>query len=97
MHLIWVLIVGLIVGAVAKLIMPGKDGGGIIATMLLGVAGSFIAGFVGRAFGWYQDPGSGPGLIASLVGALILLGVYRLAIGRGLGHHDKRYDRPAHR
>jgi uncharacterized membrane protein YeaQ/YmgE (transglycosylase-associated protein family) len=100
MHLIWTLIVGLVVGAVAKLIMPGRDDGGIIATMLLGIAGSFIAGFLGRAFGWYQDPGTGPGIIASVVGALILLAVYRMAIGRGMGRHDKRedrFDRPVHR
>ena len=53
MHYIWMLIVGLVVGALAKLIMPGKDPGGIIVTMLLGVAGSFIAGIIGRAVGWY--------------------------------------------
>jgi uncharacterized membrane protein YeaQ/YmgE (transglycosylase-associated protein family) len=97
MHLIWTLVVGLVVGAVAKLIMPGRDGGGIIATLLLGIAGSFIAGFVGKTLGWYQDPGTAPGMIASVVGALVLLGIYRMAIGRGVGRHDKRYDRPAHR
>jgi uncharacterized membrane protein YeaQ/YmgE (transglycosylase-associated protein family) len=94
MHLIWTLIVGLIAGALAKLIMPGKDPGGVIVTMLLGIAGSFVAGFLGRAVGWYRDPGSSPGILASIVGALILLGVYRLATGRGLGRHDKRLDRP---
>jgi uncharacterized membrane protein YeaQ/YmgE (transglycosylase-associated protein family) len=94
MHLIWTLIVGLIAGSLAKLIMPGKDPGGLIVTLLLGLAGSFLAGLLGRAVGWYHDPGSGPGIIASIVGAVILLGIYRLAIGRGLGHHDKRTDRP---
>jgi uncharacterized membrane protein YeaQ/YmgE (transglycosylase-associated protein family) len=94
MHLIWTLIVGLIVGSLAKLIMPGKDPGGLIVTLLLGVAGSFVAGLLGRAVGWYRDPGSGPGIITSVIGALILLGIYRLAIGRGLGRHDKRMDRP---
>jgi uncharacterized membrane protein YeaQ/YmgE (transglycosylase-associated protein family) len=97
MHLIWTLVVGLVVGAVAKLIMPGRDGGGIIATLLLGIAGSFIAGFVGKTLGWYQDPATAPGIIASVVGALVLLGIYRVAIGRGIGRHDNRYDRPAHR
>jgi uncharacterized membrane protein YeaQ/YmgE (transglycosylase-associated protein family) len=76
------LIVGLIVGALAKLFMPGRDPGGIIVTILLGVAGAFIAGFLGRALGWYRDPAEGPGILASVIGAMILLGIYRLAIGR---------------
>jgi uncharacterized membrane protein YeaQ/YmgE (transglycosylase-associated protein family) len=82
MGILATLIVGLIVGAIAKLLMPGKDPGGIIITMLLGVAGAFVAGFLGRAVGWYDDPGSGPGIIASIIGAMILLGLYRLVIGR---------------
>jgi uncharacterized membrane protein YeaQ/YmgE (transglycosylase-associated protein family) len=90
MHLIGTLLIGLIAGSLAKLIMPGKDPGGIVVTLLLGLAGSFVAGFLGRAFGWYHDPGSGPGIIASCVGAIVLLGVYRLAVGRGLGRIDKR-------
>jgi uncharacterized membrane protein YeaQ/YmgE (transglycosylase-associated protein family) len=94
MHLIWTLIVGLIAGALAKLIMPGKNAGGVVVTMLLGIGGSFVAGLLGRAAGWYRDPGSGPGIIASIVGALILLGVYRIATGRGLGRRDRRLDRP---
>jgi uncharacterized membrane protein YeaQ/YmgE (transglycosylase-associated protein family) len=82
MHILWMLIIGLIVGALAKLFMPGKDPGGIIVTMLLGVAGSFVAGFLGRAVGLYRDPGSGPGVIASIIGAMILLAIYRLVLGR---------------
>jgi uncharacterized membrane protein YeaQ/YmgE (transglycosylase-associated protein family) len=82
MGILATLIVGLIVGAIAKLLMPGKDPGGIIITMLLGVAGAFVAGFLGRAVGWYDDPASGPGIIASIIGAMILLGLYRLVIGR---------------
>jgi uncharacterized membrane protein YeaQ/YmgE (transglycosylase-associated protein family) len=82
MGIIATLVVGLIVGAIAKLLMPGKDPGGIIITIALGVAGAFIAGFLGRALGWYRDPGSGPGIIASVIGAMILLGIYRLAMGR---------------
>ncbi|MGN6111171.1 MAG: GlsB/YeaQ/YmgE family stress response membrane protein [Kofleriaceae bacterium] len=81
MHILWMLIIGLIVGALAKLIMPGKDPGGIIVTMLLGVAGSLLAGFLGRAFGWYSE-GQGAGFIASIIGALVLLAIYRAIIGR---------------
>ena len=81
MHIITMLIIGLIVGALAKLLMPGKDPGGIIVTMLIGVAGSFIAGLIGRTFGWYRAPGSTPGIIASVVGAMLLLALYRL-VGR---------------
>jgi len=82
MHILAMLIIGLIVGALAKLFMPGKDPGGIIVTMLLGIAGSFVAGFIGRAVGLYRDPASGPGIIASILGAMLLLFVYRLVIGR---------------
>jgi uncharacterized membrane protein YeaQ/YmgE (transglycosylase-associated protein family) len=82
MHILWMLIIGLAAGALAKLIMPGKDPGGIIVTMLIGVAGSFIAGFLGRAAGWYHT-GESAGFIASVIGALILLAIYRLATHRG--------------
>jgi len=82
MGFLWTLIIGLVVGAIAKLIMPGRDPGGIIVTMLIGVAGALLAGFLGRALGWYTDPGQGPGIIASIIGALVLLFVYRLFIGR---------------
>lgn len=70
------LIVGLIVGAIAKLLMPGKDPGGIIVTMLLGVAGALVAGFIGRLAGIYR-PEEGAGIIASIIGAMLILGVYR--------------------
>ena len=78
---IWMLIIGLVVGAIAKLLMPGRDPGGFIITMLLGVAGALIAGFLGRALGWYEQ-GEAVGFIASVVGAMLLLLVYRLVIGR---------------
>lgn len=81
MSILMTLIVGLVVGALAKLVMPGKDPGGVIITMLIGVAGAFIAGFLGHQLGWY-NVGEGPGIIASIVGAVILLGVYRMATGR---------------
>jgi uncharacterized membrane protein YeaQ/YmgE (transglycosylase-associated protein family) len=82
MGFLWTLIIGLVVGAIAKLIMPGRDPGGIIVTMLIGVAGALLAGFLGRAMGWYSDPGEGPGIIASIIGAIILLFLYRLIAGR---------------
>jgi len=82
MHILGMFITGLIVGALAKLFMPGKDPGGVLITMLLGIAGAFVAGFLGRAVGLYRDPNSGPGIIASIIGAMILLGIYRVIIGR---------------
>lgn len=78
MSILWTLIIGLVVGAIAKLLMPGRDPGGIIVTMLLGVAGALLAGFLGRALGWYDDPATGPGIIASILGAMLLLFLYRL-------------------
>ena len=77
MHILITLIVGSIVGAPAKLVMPGKDPGGIIITMLLGIAGAFVAGALGHSLGWYAL-GEGPGLLASVLGAVILLAIYRL-------------------
>jgi uncharacterized membrane protein YeaQ/YmgE (transglycosylase-associated protein family) len=76
MEFIWMLIIGLIAGAIAKLIMPGRDPGGIIITMLLGVAGAFLGGFLFRALG--IGGGGFAGLIGAVVGALILLALYRL-------------------
>ena len=84
MHVLWMIVVGLIVGALAKLIMPGHDPGGIIVTILLGIAGSLIAGWLGRAVGWYQ-PGQPAGFFASVIGAIIILAIYRLIIGRRAG------------
>jgi uncharacterized membrane protein YeaQ/YmgE (transglycosylase-associated protein family) len=78
MHILWTLIVGLIVGALAKLFMPGKDPGGFIVTALIGVAGSFLANYVGKAAGLYRT-GANAGIIASILGAMVLLLAYRLA------------------
>jgi uncharacterized membrane protein YeaQ/YmgE (transglycosylase-associated protein family) len=81
MDLLWTLVVGLIVGAIAKLIMPGRDPGGIIVTMLIGVAGAFLATFLGRSLNWY-GPGESAQWIASILGAILLLFLYRLFTGR---------------
>ena len=81
MGILWMLIIGLIVGAIAKLIMPGKDPGGFIVTIILGIAGAFLAGFLGRALGWYGE-GDAAGFIASVIGAIILLIIYRMIAGR---------------
>ena len=82
MGFLWTLIIVLVVSAIAKLLMPGRDPGGVIVTMLIGVAGALLAGFLGRALGWYNNPGEGPGIIASIIGAMLLLLIYRFFIGR---------------
>jgi uncharacterized membrane protein YeaQ/YmgE (transglycosylase-associated protein family) len=76
MGIIWTAVIGLVVGAIAKFIMPGKDPGGTLITMGIGIAGAFVAGFLGRIVGWYE-PGQGAGLLASVLGALLLLWGYR--------------------
>ena len=88
MSFLWMLVVGLVVGALAKLFMPGRDPGGILVTMLLGIAGAAVAGFIGRAVGWYQ-PGDAAGFIASIVGAVLLLVIYRALMRRGGSHIDR--------
>jgi uncharacterized membrane protein YeaQ/YmgE (transglycosylase-associated protein family) len=87
MHILSMLFIGLIAGALAKAFHPGKDPGGLITTMLLGVAGSFLAGFIGHALGWYRTPGSGPGLLMSTLGAFILLIAYTAVIRTRTEHH----------
>jgi uncharacterized membrane protein YeaQ/YmgE (transglycosylase-associated protein family) len=85
--MIWMLIVGLIAGALAKFLMPGRQGGGIIVTMLLGVVGAFVAGALGRAAGWYHGSDEGPGIIAATIGALVVLAIYgAVTRRRGLIH-----------
>jgi uncharacterized membrane protein YeaQ/YmgE (transglycosylase-associated protein family) len=81
MEFLTMLIIGLLVGIVAKFLMPGKDPGGIIITILLGIAGSMVAGYIGRAAGWYS-PGEPVSFIASVIGAIILLLLYRLMFRR---------------
>jgi uncharacterized membrane protein YeaQ/YmgE (transglycosylase-associated protein family) len=79
--ILWTLVIGLVVGAIAKLLMPGKDPGGCIITILLGIAGAFVAGYLGRVLGWYE-PGQPAGFIASIIGAMLLLLIYRLVAGK---------------
>jgi uncharacterized membrane protein YeaQ/YmgE (transglycosylase-associated protein family) len=81
MGIIWTIIIGLVVGALAKFIMPGKDPGGCIVTTLIGLAGALLGGFLGRLLGLY-NPDEPAGFIGSLIGAILLLGIYRLIVGR---------------
>lgn len=81
MGIIGWIIFGLIVGAVAKLLMPGRDPGGWIVTILLGIAGALLGGFLGRAVGWY-GPNDAAGFLMSLLGAIVLLVLYRLTLRR---------------
>jgi uncharacterized membrane protein YeaQ/YmgE (transglycosylase-associated protein family) len=76
----WI-VFGLVVGAVAKLVMPGRDPGGIIVTMLLGIAGAVLGGFIGQALGLYRQ-GESAGFLMALVGSVVLLALYRMLIGR---------------
>lgn len=73
--LLWTAVIGIVVGALAKLIVPGKDPGGILVTMIIGIGGSFLGTFLGRMIGHYQE-GQSAGFIMSLIGAIILLAIY---------------------
>jgi uncharacterized membrane protein YeaQ/YmgE (transglycosylase-associated protein family) len=81
MEILGTLLIGLVVGAVAKLLMPGDDPGGFIITMLIGIAGAFAAKYVGQAMGFYNE-GESAGFIASVLGAMLLLFLYRLIARR---------------
>ena len=78
----WI-VIGLLAGGIAKLLMPGRDPGGCIITILLGIAGALLAGFLGRAVGWYGSGDAGAGFIAAIIGAFVLLFIYRLVASRG--------------
>ena len=80
--MLWTILIGLIAGALAKLIMPGRDPGGILVTILLGIAGAVLANFLGPQFGWYDDGERGAGLIAATLGAIVILWIYRMATRR---------------
>lgn len=75
MGIIWTIVLGFVIGVIAKILHPGKENMGIIVTILLGIAGSFLAGIVGQFLGWYQA-GEGAGFIASVIMAIILLVIY---------------------
>jgi uncharacterized membrane protein YeaQ/YmgE (transglycosylase-associated protein family) len=81
MHIIGWIVFGLVVGIVAKFVMPGRDPGGFVITALIGIVGAVVGGFVGRAIGLYKD-GDPVGFVMAVIGAVILLAVYRLTIGR---------------
>ena len=93
MSILWMIIIGLLVGAVAKLLMPGHDPGGSVITMLLGMGGSVVAAFIGHSLGWYAT-GEPAGFVASVLGAILLLVLYR-AVAPG-GRADRgRFGRAA--
>ena len=81
MHLLWTLIIGLIVGALAKLLTPGRDPGGFFITICIGIAGSLVATYLGRMLGFY-GPDASAGFIASIIGAILLLAIYHAFAGR---------------
>jgi uncharacterized membrane protein YeaQ/YmgE (transglycosylase-associated protein family) len=81
MGIIWTIVIGFVVGLLAKMLMPGKDPGGFIITVLIGIVGSVLATYGGQALGLYRA-GEAAGFIGSLVGAIILLAIYRVIRGR---------------
>jgi uncharacterized membrane protein YeaQ/YmgE (transglycosylase-associated protein family) len=84
MDILWTILIGLLAGALAKLIMPGRDPGGIIVTILLGIGGALVARFVGRALGLYAE-GEPAGFIAATLGAIVILAIYRMVRRRQVG------------
>ena len=81
MSIIWTIIIGLLVGIVAKFLMPGRDPGGFIITAIIGIVGSVVATYLGQALGFYS-PGQSAGFIAAVLGSIILLVLYRMVTGR---------------
>jgi uncharacterized membrane protein YeaQ/YmgE (transglycosylase-associated protein family) len=81
MGFIWTIIIGFIAGVIAKFLMPGRDPGGFIITTLLGIVGALVATWLGQAVGWYRA-GEGAGLIGAVIGAVIVLAIYRMVAGR---------------
>lgn len=81
MGILWTIIIGFVAGIIAKFLMPGRDPGGFIITTLLGIAGAFVATYLGEAVGWYRA-GEGAGFIGAILGAVIILAIYRMIAGR---------------
>lgn len=81
MSIIWTLLIGFVAGLIAKFLMPGRDPGGFVVTIALGIAGAFVATFLGRSLGWYGAD-EGAGLIGAVVGAVLILIAYRMIAGR---------------
>lgn len=81
MGILWTILIGFVVGIVAKFLMPGRDPAGFIITVLIGIVGSVIATYLGRAMGWYEV-GQSAGFIAAVIGAMILLFIYRMVTGK---------------
>lgn len=81
MGIIWAIVIGFLAGLVAKFLMPGRDPGGFIITTLLGIVGAVLATWLGQAVGWYRA-GEGAGFIGAVVGAVIVLAIYRMVVGR---------------
>jgi uncharacterized membrane protein YeaQ/YmgE (transglycosylase-associated protein family) len=81
LHYLWLALIGLVIGVIAKFLTPGRDPGGCIVTMIIGIVGSMVGGFLGRLLGFYQE-GEPAGFIMSVIGAIILLYVYRLVVGK---------------
>ena len=79
MVLLWMIVIGFVIGVIARALLPGRDPYGFITTVVIGIAGSLIAGYLGHAMGLYQ-PGEPAGFLASIVGAMIVLAVYRAAV-----------------
>jgi uncharacterized membrane protein YeaQ/YmgE (transglycosylase-associated protein family) len=80
-YIVWMLVIGLIVGALAWLIIPGRDPSGVVTTMVLGVEGSLVAGFIGHALGWHEENGYSDGFLASVIGAILILLTFQLIGG----------------
>jgi uncharacterized membrane protein YeaQ/YmgE (transglycosylase-associated protein family) len=89
MEIVTIIVVGLVVGVLAKLLMPGPDPGGIVVTILVGIVGAMVAGGFGRFMGWYE-PSQGAGLLASILGAMFLLWAYRIIVA---GHRRRNHRR----
>lgn len=85
MELLYTILIGLAAGIIAKFLLPGKDPGGLIITTLLGIAGALVAKYIGQALNWYAE-GEAAGFIASVFGAIILLLLYRMTLGRRKNH-----------